>query len=194
MPKPNKSSASSGTRKKHLRKKDGPADDPVQERKPKKEKGKKGSKLEPRPKVYIPPVKPAPVRPDPIETSGLGHTLPSELLVVLRNLGKKAVTTKSRALLELQSGWIEKAIEAQKSGSSDEGVGSVLVEMLPVWVRASHCCRFFGYLTQSNSCIIFQPCSAIHRDVYATFRRSCTLSFFKSRTHGLRSYSRFGRA
>ncbi|THV07134.1 hypothetical protein K435DRAFT_848478 [Dendrothele bispora CBS 962.96] len=94
-----KSSASSGTRKKHARKAaaasgtDGQAPPPPV--KPKKEKGEKGGKKgsslkkEPRQKVYIPPVKPAPPQPDPLETTGLAHRLPPELLVVLRTLGVK---------------------------------------------------------------------------------------------------------
>lgn len=149
MPKPNKSSASSGTRKKHAKRKDGPLNDEPNQ-KPKKEKGKKGSKLEPRPKVFIAPVKPAPVRPDPLETSGLAHTLSAELLVVLRNLSKKAIATKSRALLELQSGWIDKVMEIRKavSGEEDEELVYFLVQMLPVWVRG-YSTFYFCQLMQS---------------------------------------------
>lgn len=82
-------------------------------------------------KVYIPPVKPAPVQPDPLETTGLMHKLPPELLIVLRNLSKRAQVTKVRALEELQAGWVEKCI-----GEGEDGVVVyVLVDMLPVWVR-----------------------------------------------------------
>src|ERR1700733_2989675 len=96
-----KSSATSGTRKKHEKRAAGPvqtAEDPgpiPKEKKPsKKERGQKKSAKEPRVKVYIPPVKPAPVQPDPLETTGLVHRLPPELLIVLRNLSKKAQVTK----------------------------------------------------------------------------------------------------
>lgn len=133
-----KSSATSGTRKKHAKRAAGPAqvaDDsgPIQKEKKatKKERGQKKNVKEPRVKVYIPPVKPAPVQPDPLETTGLMHKLPPELLIVLRNLSKRAQVTKVRALEELQAGWVEKCI-----GEGEDGVVVyVLVDMLPVWVR-----------------------------------------------------------
>ncbi|KAJ7584094.1 hypothetical protein C8J56DRAFT_1005201 [Mycena floridula] len=115
-----KSSASAGTRKKHARRAAGPQ--VVEE--PKEKKGKKNKK-EVRPKIYIAPIKPTAVRPDPLETTGLAHRLPADLLVVLRNLGKKAVATKSRALADLRAGWIEKADEFEE----------ILVDMLPVWLH-----------------------------------------------------------
>ncbi|KAF8875235.1 hypothetical protein BD779DRAFT_1613454 [Infundibulicybe gibba] len=132
-----KSSASSATRKKHALKAAGPRpEDPSPlEKKPKtKEKGKK---KEPRPKMYIPPVKPSPVLPDPLETTGLAHTLPADLLVVLRSLSKKAEVTKIRALEDLQSGWVEKC---QKAGE-DHPLTHTLVDMLPVWLH--HLPAFF---------------------------------------------------
>lgn len=79
--------------------------------------------------MYIPPVKPAPVQPDPLETTGLARTLPADLLVVLRNISKKAQVTKIRALEELQTGWVEKCIKDE-----EDSLASKLVEMLPVWV------------------------------------------------------------
>ncbi|KAF8156982.1 hypothetical protein B0H34DRAFT_711453 [Crassisporium funariophilum] len=130
-----KSSASSATRKKHLLKKnappidDPPIDNPSQKKlKTKAERGK--AKKEPRVKVYIPPVKPAPVQPDPLETTGLGRTLPADLLVVLRNVGKKAQVTKIRALEELQGGWVERCLKEK-----DEALAYTLVQMLPVWLH-----------------------------------------------------------
>lgn len=101
---------------------------------PKKNKVKKdkSNKKEPRQKMYIPPVKPQPVQPDPLETTGLAHTLPSDLLVVLRSFGKKAQVTKIRALEDLQTGWVDKC---QREGEDGTTVYT-LVEMLPVWVRS----------------------------------------------------------
>ncbi|THV07136.1 hypothetical protein K435DRAFT_710473 [Dendrothele bispora CBS 962.96] len=130
-----KSSASSGTRKKHARKAaavsgtDGQAPPPPV--KPKKEKGEKGGKKgsslkkEPRQKVYIPPVKPAPPQPDPLETTGLAHRLPPELLVVLRSLGKKSEATKTKALEDLQMGWVDRKEQCEEA----------LVDMVPVWLH-----------------------------------------------------------
>jgi hypothetical protein len=133
-----KSSATSGTRKKHTKRAVGstqPPEDPgptPKEKKPtKKERGQKKNAKEPRVKTYIPPVKPAPVQPDPLETTGLVHKLPADLLIVLRNLSKKAQVTKVRALEELQAAWVERC----KQEGEDGTVLYVLVDMLPVWVR-----------------------------------------------------------
>jgi len=143
-----KSSATSGTRKKHAKRAAGPVqavEDPApipQEKKAtKKERGQKKNSREPRVKVYIPPVKPAPVQPDPLETTGLVHKLPPELLIVLRNLSKKAQVTKIRALEELQAAWVERC----RGEDEDEAVVYVLLDMLPVWVRRS-CMRSNFYL------------------------------------------------
>ncbi|KAG2132698.1 uncharacterized protein EDB93DRAFT_1323055 [Suillus bovinus] len=115
MPKNTKSSATSGTRKKNARKA--------------AQKKQKGQKKEPRKKVYIPPFKPAPPQPDPLDTLGLIHRLPPELVIILRSLGKKDPVTKGRALEELQSKWID---ESPRKG--DESVEcDALVTMLPVW-------------------------------------------------------------
>ncbi|PBK68595.1 hypothetical protein ARMSODRAFT_958257 [Armillaria solidipes] len=126
-----KSSATSGTRKKHAKKATGPVEPEAGQMKEKraknKEKGK--GKKEPRQKVYIPPVKPAPVQPDPLETTGIAHQLPPELLVVLRSLGKKAVVTKARALEDLQSGWVARAL------AGDEDLIPMLHIMFPVWMH-----------------------------------------------------------
>jgi len=126
-----KTSASSATRKKHS-KKHAPPEESVQDNN-RKGSLKGGKKIkETRVKMYIPPVKPAPVQPDPLEATGLLHTLPADLLVVLRNLSKKAQVTKVRALEELQAGWVEKCVQGR-----DEGLEYTLVEMLPVWVSYS---------------------------------------------------------
>lgn len=129
-----KSSATSATRKKHARKAagaQGAVEDP-QVPKEKKPKGKdKKSKKEPRKKVYIPPVKPAPVVPDPLDTLGLAQTLPADLVVVLRLLAKKDATTKRRALEDLQTAWLGRA----KKGEEGEYLVYTLQEIIPVWVR-----------------------------------------------------------
>ncbi|KAG1741443.1 uncharacterized protein EDB91DRAFT_1130453 [Suillus paluster] len=127
MPKNQKSSASSGTRKKNARK----AAVAVSPEVPviPKQKKQKGQKKEPRKKVYILPSKPAPPQPDPLDTLGLIHRLPPELVIILRSLGKKDPVTKGRALEELQSKWID-----ESSRKGDESVEcDALVTMLPVW-------------------------------------------------------------
>ena len=126
-----KSSASSATRKKHAAKKTVTPDEPpnANQKRPKTKAERKLSKKEPRVKMYIPPVKPAPIQPDPLDTTGLARTLPADLLVVLRNISKKAQVTKIRALEELQSEWVEKCLK------DTEGLlVYTLVDMLPVWV------------------------------------------------------------
>ncbi|EPQ53690.1 hypothetical protein GLOTRDRAFT_117039 [Gloeophyllum trabeum ATCC 11539] len=132
MGKGQKSSASSGTRKKHARKAAGPQEPTPTKDKRDKGTGKgKGKNKEPRKKVYIPPTKPAPARPDPLDTLGLANQLPPELLVVLRSLRKKDAVTKAKALEELLGAWVERAL-----GTRDEGaVAATLVLMLPVWVH-----------------------------------------------------------
>ena len=127
-----KSSASSGTRKKHARKAAAAHGIPEEvsfpkEKKPKKEKGAKKGK-EPRKKVYIPPSKPAP-HPDPLDTLGIAQRIPPELQIVLRKLAKKDSTTKRRALEDLQADWMEKA-------HANEVICQALVESLPVWVSS----------------------------------------------------------
>ncbi|KAI0056618.1 hypothetical protein BV25DRAFT_1995499 [Artomyces pyxidatus] len=125
-----KSSASSATRRKHARKagNDERILELPKEKRPKKEKGKN---KEPRKKVYIPPTKPAPLQQDPLDTLGLAHQLPADLLVVLKSINKKDTVTKTKALDELQTGWVDRA-----RGEDD---GSALLEtlalMLPVWLH-----------------------------------------------------------
>ena len=79
-----------------------------------------------RQKAYIAPTKPQPARPDPLDSTGLAYVLPPELVIVLRNLGKKAVKTREKALDELANGWLIRSREGQEQ---------TLVDMLPVWVR-----------------------------------------------------------
>ncbi|KIY45151.1 hypothetical protein FISHEDRAFT_49914 [Fistulina hepatica ATCC 64428] len=128
-----KSSATAGTRKKHARKAAGShsVEEPATEKRP-KNKDKKSKNKEPRQKSYIPPVRPAPVQPDPLETTGLAHKLPPELLVVLRSLSKKAPATKIKALDELNSSWVEKA---KLDEDGHDSVTYALVDVIPVWLH-----------------------------------------------------------
>jgi hypothetical protein len=118
-----KSSASSGTRKKHARKA-APADaepDGGGGGKPKGGKPKKGDP--PRKKAYVPPARPAPVRADPLDDGARAARLPPALVVLLRGLGKKAAATKARALEDLQRDWL--------GPNADD---AVLEDTVPVWV------------------------------------------------------------
>jgi hypothetical protein len=135
-----KSSASSATRKKHARKAAGTQDgddqshtQPHPKGKQPREKGggksSKKSKNEPRKKVYIPPTRPTPVRPDPLDNRALAATLPPDLVVLLRGLGKKARETKVRSLEDFGREWVE---PARKSAESAEVLGQVA----GVWVSA----------------------------------------------------------
>lgn len=145
MPK-QKSSATSTTRKKHARKAAGPIADPPPQRGQKKT-GKKGDKKgEPRVKAYIPPVKPQPIAPDPLDALGLGYVLPAELVVILRGLGKKDAVTKRRALEELKT-----YIEARIAGDDDYAVR----EMLPVWVRLPFMYSQKMELSNLTSCLVY---------------------------------------
>lgn len=148
-----KSSASSATRKKQQKKAaaslgidlDTISPSKNQPGKPKnKEKsgrGKKDGKKEPRVKVYIPPVKPARAQPDPLEVGGLVRRLPPELVIVLRNVEKKAQVTKIKALEELGSTWVEKALRSGGAEGDnslvdvDPNVVPSLVEMVPAWMH-----------------------------------------------------------
>ena len=153
MVKSQKSSATSGTRKKNARK----ATQAVQESasavpppspapKQSKPKGGKNPKLskrearEQRKKVYIPPTKPAPPVLDPLDATGLVHVLPAELVVVLRALGKKDAVTRGKAVEELAK-WVEDAIREQAVRDHDRDryeqggeKADPIVKMLPVWV------------------------------------------------------------
>ncbi|KZV76793.1 hypothetical protein PENSPDRAFT_645898 [Peniophora sp. CONT] len=109
-----KSSASSGTRKKHATKAaktTGVAIAPQKQQKQRGEKGKKGKgkAVEPVKKAYVPPVKPTAARPDPLDALGLAARLSPELVVVLRRLGKKDALTKTKALDDLVTSWLDSA-------------------------------------------------------------------------------------
>lgn len=158
-----KSSATSATRKKHAKKAAGgtqatPDPNLPKEKKPKGKDKAKGNKKEPRQKVYIPPSKPAPIQPDPLDTMGLARTLPPELVVVLRKFGKRDGVTKKRALEELQAGWID-PVKKQDGEAGEE----VLVNILPVWVcfscypRTHEYTSFTYIIAPSCPCIILTP-------------------------------------
>lgn len=165
------SSASSGTRKKNAAKKAGKnkqlnegddQEDPSSSRPSGgshlTKKDKQAQKIKRgQPKPYTPPPKPpAPAVPDPLDALGLGTTLPAELVVVLRKLGKKDEITRRRALEDFAS-WLVKVQKAKpkaerKEGAEgggkeeselveeeveDENADGWWVEMIgPVWVSA----------------------------------------------------------
>jgi hypothetical protein len=143
MPKPNKSSASAGTRKKHAKKNNNnDEDDEVKSARPPQRGQKKLSKAQkkalPKIKQYIPPPKPpAPPIPDPLDGQGLARTLPAELVVVLRRLGKKDGVTRRKGLEELREGWVQVVLA---SGSGEdveldrELKETALLSAIPVWV------------------------------------------------------------
>ncbi|TDL24483.1 hypothetical protein BD410DRAFT_785971 [Rickenella mellea] len=139
MPKAAKSSASSATRKKHARKAAGPSELPLPKEKKPKDKAK-GKGKEPRQKIYIPPSKPAPVQPDPLDALGLAKQLPAELVVVLRKLAKKDTITKGKALEDLKNHWVG---TYQQSGREEEERGGMTQDTfvlafllaLPVWLH-----------------------------------------------------------
>lgn len=140
MPKPTKSSASSGTRKKQAAKK-GTAGQGGGEP-PKNASGAKLSKAEkkalknaPKQKIYVPPPKPpAPAIPDPLDAQGLARTLPADLVVVLRRLGKKDAVTRRKGLEELKEGWVDVVTGKGKASEEAAVTEDTLLESLPVWV------------------------------------------------------------
>ena len=155
MPKGQKSSATSGTRKKNARKAAQGSPPVVHVPRQSKPKGGKDSKLskrearEQRKKVYIPPSKPAPPVLDPLDTTGLAHVLPPELVVILRALGKKDAVTRGKAMEELTK-WVEDASKEQAARDRDhdrheeeDGKVDMVVKMLPVWV-CLHIASGFG--------------------------------------------------
>lgn len=148
MPKPNKSSATSNTRKKQALKKAGGDEEQARaNQKPERYPAVKGltkaqrkALKESRPKVYIPPPRPpVPARPDPLDAQGLARTLPAELVVVLRRLGKKDAVTKRKGIDELKDIWVDVVVNLHTEGAEDPtGELAVkedaLTEALPVWV------------------------------------------------------------
>ncbi|EAL20617.1 hypothetical protein CNBE3250 [Cryptococcus deneoformans B-3501A] len=150
MPKANKSSASAGTRKKHAAKKTHREHDDDSDHQPesgtpqpsRKQRGeKKLSKAQkraiPKVKQYIPPPKPpAPPILDPLDGQGLARTLPADLVVVLRRLGKKDAVTRRKGLEEFRDGWV-KYILKEKPTEEEETEREVkeiaLLAAIPVW-------------------------------------------------------------
>ncbi|KAG8853750.1 hypothetical protein FRB96_008004 [Tulasnella sp. 330] len=141
MPKPSKSSASSGTRKKYAKRAEKGQDDvqPPTEAQPKQAKAKKADKktlkadvILLKKKAYKPPVKPSAPRPDPLDALGIASQVPPDFLVVLRRLGKKDTVTKHRALEELLVDWIGKAVEGSDEREYMIGVIELIV---PVWLH-----------------------------------------------------------
>jgi len=139
MVKPGKSSASSNTRKKHAKKSIADNEDGSQQpqTQQKKQRGQKLTKAQkkalPKIKQYIPPPKPpAPPIPDPLDGQGLARSLPAELVVVLRRLGKKDHVTRRKGLEELREGWVL----GLKAGDEleKEMKETALLSAIPVWV------------------------------------------------------------
>lgn len=94
-----------------------------------------------RPRIFVPPPRPpVPARPDPLDAQGLARTLPAELVVILRRLGKKDAITRRKGIDELRELWVDAVVTAQKSEGQDmddenSWKEEALTEALPVWVR-----------------------------------------------------------
>ncbi|KAG9026368.1 hypothetical protein FRB95_008907 [Tulasnella sp. JGI-2019a] len=159
MPKPNKSSASSGTRKKHAKRAEKDQEDsqlagPVQPKPKGKKVDRKSLKVEAaqlKKKAYKAPVKPTAPRPDPLDAMGIAAQLPPDLLVVMRRFGKKDTVTKRRALEELLTDWVDKAVAGGEE--REDMVGSIVL-IIPVWLHhyptlALHHSRRIRLLTAS---------------------------------------------
>lgn len=152
MPKPNKSSATSNTRKKQNAKK-GADGKPMRQKTPKPDdpsmkgltKAQRKALKENRPRVFVPPPRPpVPARPDPLDAQGLARTLPAELVVILRRLGKKDAITRRKGIDELKELWVDLVATAQKSDGQDTDdeiswKEDALTEALPVWVCMGIC-------------------------------------------------------
>lgn len=145
-----KSSASAGTRKKHARKAGKDEDDlpPVNKQRGQKKQtrgadGKKLSKAQRKAaakiKTYIPPPKPpAPPIPDPLDGQGLARTLPAELVVTLRRLGKKDDVTRRKGLEELREQWLSPVLrkaEGEEEETQRDITLAALQSALPVWLH-----------------------------------------------------------
>ncbi|WVF72830.1 hypothetical protein IAT40_007648 [Kwoniella sp. CBS 6097] len=150
-PSKQKSSASAGTRKKHAKKAakahgDDPADldslpipSGQKPQRGQKKLSKAQKKALPKIKQFIPPPKPpAPPIPDPLDGQGLARTLPAELVVVLRRLGKKDDVTRRKGLEELREGWTNEVLKS--GGSEDDELDrelkeTALLSAIPVWLH-----------------------------------------------------------
>ena len=150
MPKGAKSSASAGTRKKHAKKahkdsEEGGQQAPQQHKKlqrGQKKLSKAQQRALPKVKQYIPPPKPpAPPIPDPLDGQGLARTLPAELVIVLRRLGKKDEVTRRKGLDELRDEWITEVTRAttdENDAVEKELKEVALISAMPVWVSHFH--------------------------------------------------------
>lgn len=164
MPKASKSSASAGTRKKQAKK---AGDDEEEAAAPQnrpqrgqKKLSKAQKKALPKVKQYIPPRKPpAPPIPDPLDGQGLARTLPAELVVVLRRLGKKDDVTRRKGLDELREDWVGQLL--RPAGADEDEVErelkeTALVTAVPaVWVSHGPSYR---YNSEASSCTILPAC------------------------------------
>ncbi|WRT68426.1 uncharacterized protein IL334_005402 [Kwoniella shivajii] len=139
----NKSSASAGTRKKNARKAaKGEVDlDEIQPKsgdrpqRGQKKLSKAQKKALPKLKQYIPPPKPpAPPIPDPLDGLGLARTLPAELVVVLRRLGKKDDVTRRKGLEELRENWVS-LMKSEDDDLERELKETALLSSVPVWLH-----------------------------------------------------------
>jgi hypothetical protein len=147
-----KSSATSGTRKKHAKKAAAKQDAPEENTSQTQRKGGKatgggkgrGKKNEPRVKMYIPPVKPQALQRDPIDVLGLASSLPPDLVIVFRKLTKKDAVTRRRALEELQSNWFDKYTNDSDEIPQEEkdDILQALQTVLPAWVSIIVKCQF----------------------------------------------------
>ncbi|ORX38482.1 hypothetical protein BD324DRAFT_607949 [Kockovaella imperatae] len=146
MPKGTKSSASSGTRKKHAKKAakgDAGSEQQNQQQQGQNKKSKKLTKAEKKAKVkqYIPPPKPpAPAIPDPLDSQGLAHTLPPELVVILRRIGKKDAVTKRKGLDELREQWLTPPPSTTSEHEEEDEIEreikeAALATAIPVWLH-----------------------------------------------------------
>lgn len=202
MVKPGKSSASSNTRKKHA-KKSGPGENetgpesasnnnnnnaPHQ----KKQRGQKLTKAQkkalPKIKQYIPPPKPpAPPIPDPLDGQGLARTLPAELVVVLRRLGKKDDVTRRKGLEELKDGWVGVSISSQGDELEREMKETALLSAVPVWVSSQITILLllhFPPLTRGR-CTTWHPFfnrPSIEQQLYSFIMTYCLSHRFKHRS------------
>ncbi|KAJ9108838.1 hypothetical protein QFC21_000158 [Naganishia friedmannii] len=148
MPKPNKSSATSNTRKKQNAKK-GADGKPMRQKTQKPDdpnmkgltKAQRKALKENRPRVFVPPPRPpVPARPDPLDAQGLARTLPAELVVILRRLGKKDAITRRKGIDELKELWVDAVLtaqnpEGQDMDEEDSWKEEALMEALPVWLH-----------------------------------------------------------
>lgn len=139
-----KSSASSATRKKHAKKaaedEEGvPAAQPAQRG---QKKAAKKSRFEPKVKSYTPPPAPPRGAPDPVDLYlGGGSEVDSELVVILRKLGKRDEATISKGVEGLES-WIRELLREESKGPVEEESWKLeqqreqIVSSMAVWVRS----------------------------------------------------------